>query len=198
MPRYRKSSWRGFDPEAQRPAVATAAAANVASSRCRVLGLDPGSVRTGYGFIDCDGASQRFIEAGCIRPPAGSQAQRLHYIHRTLAALIDTHRPDEIAIERVFVARNPDSALKLGQARGVAMAAAVSGGAALHEYAPRSVKLAVVGSGSAEKLQVAHMVKAMLGINAPLGLDASDALALALCHAQSRRMAVLIGAVGGA
>jgi crossover junction endodeoxyribonuclease RuvC len=198
MPRYRKSSWRGFDPEAQRPAAPAAAVPVAAAARCRVLGLDPGSLRTGYGLIDCDGGSQRFIAAGCIRPPAGPQAQRLHYIHRTLTALIDTHRPDEIAIERVFVARNPDSALKLGQARGVAMAAAVSCGAQLHEYAPRSVKLAVVGSGSAEKLQVAHMVKAMLGIAEPLGLDASDALALALCHAQSRRMAVLAGVVGGA
>jgi len=199
MPRYRKSSWRGFDPEAQRPAAQTTAVVSAgAAVRCRILGLDPGSVRTGYGLVECDGSAQRFIDAGCIRPPAGSQAQRLHYIHRTLAALVDTHRPDEVAIERVFVARNPDSALKLGQARGVAMAAAVSQGAELHEYAPRSVKLAVVGSGSAEKLQVAHMVKAMLGITQVLGLDATDALALALCHAQSRRMAVLIGAVGGA
>ena len=106
MPRYRKSSWRGFDPEAQRPAGQTAAVvAAGAAARCRILGLDPGSVRTGYGLVECDGSAQRFIEAGCIRPPAGSQAQRLHYIHRTLAALVDTHRPDEVAIERVFVAR---------------------------------------------------------------------------------------------
>lgn len=174
-------------------------AAQVGSGgRCRVLGLDPGSLRTGYGLIECDGPSQRFITAGCIRPPAGPQAGRLQHIYLALTQLVQQHRPDEIAIERVFVARNPDSALKLGQARGVAMCAAVSLGAPLHEYAPRTVKLAVVGSGRAEKLQVAHMVKAMLGVTEPLGLDASDALALALCHAQSRRLASLARVAGGA
>jgi crossover junction endodeoxyribonuclease RuvC len=113
-------------------------------------------------------------------------------------ALVAEHRPTEIAIERVFMHRNPDSALKLGQARGAALCAAVSGGALAHEYAPRAIKLAVTGYGAAEKSQVAQMVVTLLGLTRRPAADAADALAVALCHAHSRRLAQLGRAVAGA
>ena len=166
MPRYRNSSWRSFDPDAQGAGVAdtgSAAAKALPQARCRVLGIDPGSVRTGYGLVDCDGPVQRYVAAGCIQPPAGSLAQRLRHIYAAVVALVQQYQPQEVAIERVFIHRNPDSALKL----------------------------ALVGSGSAEKLQVAHMAKAILKIDDKLGLDATDALAVALCHAQTRRLMLL-------
>jgi crossover junction endodeoxyribonuclease RuvC len=167
----------------------------LATGRCRVLGLDPGSLRTGWGVVDCDGPSQRFVAAGVIRTPAGDLAPRLRHINAALLELVDLHAPDEVAIERVFMHRNPDSALKLGQARGVAMCAATQRGAPVFEYTPQAVKLALVGTGAADKLQVAHMVRAVLSIDEALGLDASDALAVGLCHAQSRRLNILTAAV---
>lgn len=170
----------------------------LATGPCRVLGLDPGSLRTGWGIVDCDGPTQRFVGAGVIRTQGATLAERLRHIHASLVALVDEHRPDEVAIERVFLHRNPDSALKLGQARGVAMCAATQRGAPVFEYAPRAIKLALVGTGSAEKLQVAHMVRAVLSIEESLGLDASDALAIGLCHAQTRRLNLLTAAVAGA
>ena len=154
-------------------------------------------MRTGYGIIDCDGTQQRHVVSGCIRPPTASMASRLRYIYDAVAALIAEHRPAEVAIESVFMHRNPDSALKLGQARGVAMCAAVIAGAELFEYAPRAVKLAVVGHGGAEKNQVQHMVCAILSLPAPATMDASDALALGLCHGQTRRLGVLLAAATG-
>jgi crossover junction endodeoxyribonuclease RuvC len=192
--KYRNSSWRNFDPDAPR---AGSAVAVPLAARCRVLGLDPGSLRTGYGIIDCDGPDQRYVIAGCIRTPGGTLPERLRNIYTALAELVDAHRPDEIAIERVFLHRNPDSALKLGQARGVAMCAATLLGAPVFEYAPRAIKLALVGTGSAEKLQVAHMVKAILSIDEALGLDATDALAVGLCHGQSRRLNLLTAGAAG-
>ena len=194
MPRYRNSSWRSFDPDAARPG---ATAAVPLAARCRVLGLDPGSLRTGFGIIDCDGPDQRYVTAGCIRTQGATVSERLRHIYSGLVELVETHRPDEIAIERVFLHRNPDSALKLGQARGVAMCAATLLGAPLFEYAPRAIKLALVGTGGAEKQQVAHMVRAILSFDEVLGLDATDALAVGLCHGQSRRLNLLTaGALG--
>jgi crossover junction endodeoxyribonuclease RuvC len=195
MRRQRTSSWRKFDPASLAVATAPAASAvavRVGSARCRILGLDPGSVRTGFGIVDCDGTNQRHVASGCIRPPTASMARRLRYIYEAVAALIEEHRPEEVAIESVFMHRNPDSALKLGQARGVAMCAAVIAGAELFEYAPRAVKLALVGNGGAEKAQVQHMVCAILALPAPATMDASDALALGLCHGQTRRLGVLL------
>jgi crossover junction endodeoxyribonuclease RuvC len=113
---------------------------------------------------------------------------RLQRIYAALSALVGEHHPDVIAIERVFVHRNPDSALKLGQARGVALCAAAALGASVHEYAPRAIKLAVTGYGAAAKPQVAHMVRTLLRLEPKLAADAADALAAALCHAQSRRL----------
>ncbi|MEO8306813.1 MAG: crossover junction endodeoxyribonuclease RuvC [Pseudomonadota bacterium] len=159
---------------------------------CRVLGLDPGSLRTGFGIVDCSARGEAHVASGCIRTRGEDLAQRLREIHEAVLRLIDEHNPNEVAIERVFMHRNPDSALKLGQARGAALSAAVAGKAAVYEYAPRAIKLAVVGTGAADKAQVAHMVHVLLRIATPASSDASDALGVALCHAQARRAARLI------
>lgn len=190
MARYSSSSWRNYRPAA---AVAVAGVAGTSLAlKCRILGLDPGSLRTGFGLIDCTGAGERHVVHGCIKPGGGDFLSRLRNIFDAVAALIEEHRPDEIAIERVFVHRNPDSALKLGQARGAAICAAVGFGATAYEYAPRAIKLAVSGYGAAEKSQVAQMVTALLQLERRPGADAADALAVALCHAQTRRLAALL------
>ena len=189
MPRYSGSSWRSFRPDAA-VAGATADRAGI-SADCRILGLDPGSLRTGYGLIDCSAAGERHVANGCINAGSGDFLLRLRRIFDAVASLIEEHRPGEIAIERVFVHRNPDSALKLGQARGAAICAAVGLGANAHEYAPRAIKLAVSGYGAAEKAQVAQMVTALLHLERRPTADAADALAVALCHAQTRRLAAL-------
>jgi crossover junction endodeoxyribonuclease RuvC len=152
----------------------------------RILGLDPGSLRTGFGIIDCQAGTMRVIAQGCIATAGGPLADRLRIIHGRVAELIAEHAPQEIAIERVFLSKNADSALKLGQARGAALAA-VPQALGVHEYAPRAIKLAVVGVGGAEKTQVAHMVKQLLKLEARLTADAADALAVAICHANSVR-----------
>jgi crossover junction endodeoxyribonuclease RuvC len=155
------------------------------AARCRVLGIDPGSRITGYGVVDAR-SPLRYVASGCIRTGGGSSAQRfadrLGVIYRSVCALIEEHQPDVLAIEEVFLARNVDSALKLGQARGVAIAAGVAHGLEVHEYAARRVKLAVVGTGSAGKTQVQHMVRVLLGLPAAPQADAADALAIAICH----------------
>ncbi len=160
----------------------------------RVLGLDPGSRVTGYGLIETDARGPRYLASGSIRVGGGELALRLRRVFSHVAVLVEEHRPDEVAIERVFMHTNPDSALKLGQARGAALCAAVADGADVFEYTPRQVKLTVTGTGAAEKEQVQHMVKALLGVSGRLGLDASDALAVALCHAQHRGLALRLGA----
>jgi crossover junction endodeoxyribonuclease RuvC len=191
VPRYARRSWRQFDP-AVRPERRVATASTMPR---RVLGLDPGSQRTGYGFVDCAGTSETHVASGCLRATGVTMAQRLRYIHEQLMLLVEQYAPDEVAVERVFMHRNADSALKLGQARGVALSAAVSRGAAVYEYAPRAIKLAVVGSGAADKAQVAHMVQVLLAIGKPATADVSDALAIALCHVQARRSAGRIAAL---
>lgn len=155
----------------------------------RILGLDPGSLKTGYGIVDCAAGAESHVASGCLRATGINLALRLRFIHEQVSALVEQYRPDEVAIERVFMHRNPDSALKLGQARGAALSAAVLHGAVVYEYAPRAIKLAVVGSGAADKAQVAHMVQVLLAIARPATSDVSDALAIALCHAQARRSA---------
>ncbi len=161
----------------------------------RVLGLDPGSLRTGYGIVDCTSGVETHVASGCLRATGVNLALRLRYIHEQVSRLVEQYEPDEVAIERVFMHRNADSALKLGQARGVALSAAVARGAAVYEYAPRAIKLAVVGSGAADKAQVAHMVQVLLSIGKPATADVSDALAIALCHALARRAAGRIAAL---
>lgn len=190
MARYASRSWRAFQPTDVQPRPA-AAPVRLQAPDCRVLGLDPGSQRTGYGIIDCRAGGERHVASGCIDVTGQDMVLRLQCIYRSLVALVDEHRPDMVAIERVFVARNPDSALKLGQARGVALCAAASLGASVHEYAPRAIKIAITGYGAAAKPQVAQMVRNLLLLEIKLAADAADALAVALCHSQSRRMGAL-------
>jgi crossover junction endodeoxyribonuclease RuvC len=190
--RFASRSWRTFDPTLKlKPAAVVAPA-----FPCRVLGLDPGSLRTGFGIVDCSARGESHVASGCIRARGDDLAMRLREIHEAVLMLIEEHSPDEVAIERVFMHRNPDSALKLGQARGAALSAAVVGKAAVYEYAPRAIKLAVVGTGAADKAQVAHMVRVLLKIPTPATSDASDALGVALCHAQARRAARLVAQAG--
>ncbi|GIX21571.1 MAG: crossover junction endodeoxyribonuclease RuvC [Gammaproteobacteria bacterium] len=143
-------------------------------------------MRTGYGLIDSDGRRSRAVAWGVIELGGAELAGRLGRLLDTLSALIETHRPAAAAVEEVFVARNPASALKLGQARGVVLAACMAGGLEVHEYAARQVKLAVVGRGAAAKAQVQHMVRVLLALPETPPPDAADALALALCHSHHR------------
>lgn len=158
--------------------------------RVRILGVDPGSRRTGFGVIECRGADYVHVAHGCLNVGGAVMAERLRLIFDGLQALIGEHQPAEVAVERVFVNRNVESALKLGQARGAALCA-VPKGLPVFEYAPRAIKLALVGSGAAEKSQVAHMIAMLLGLPRRIGPDASDALAVAVCHAHSRRLQAL-------
>jgi len=152
----------------------------------RILGLDPGSRVTGYGVVDAGQSGVRYVASGCIRVGNGAMPKRLLEIHRHVTELVDTYTPTEIAIERVFMHRNPDSALKLGQARGAALCGACHRGAPVFEYAPRAIKQTVTGTGAAEKGQVQHMIKVLLAVDGRIGGDAADALAIALCHAHHR------------
>ena len=150
----------------------------------KIFGIDPGSERTGYGCIDATGSRHHLVIYGSISAPAHSTfPEKLKYIHAALAALLDRYRPDCVAVENIFHARNVRSALKLGHARGVALLAASEAGLRVVEYAPAEVKRAVVGFGRAEKHQVQQMVKLLLGLDElPSPYDASDALAVAICH----------------
>jgi crossover junction endodeoxyribonuclease RuvC len=155
----------------------------------RILGLDPGSRVTGFGVVDAGQGGLRYVASGCIRVGNGAMPVRLLEIHRHVTELVDTYAPGEIAIERVFMHKNPDSALKLGQARGAALCGACHAGAPVFEYAPRAIKQTVTGTGAAAKGQVQHMIKALLALQGRLSADAADALAIAVCHAQHRGMA---------
>ena len=150
----------------------------------RILGIDPGSRTTGYGVIEALPAVNRHIASGCIRVGDGDMAERLRRIVEGLREVSDRYAPCELAIERVFVNRNPESALKLGQARGAALVAVPD--IPVFEYAATRVKQATTGSGRASKDQVQHMVRVLLSLSEAPGADAADALAVALCHAHSR------------
>jgi crossover junction endodeoxyribonuclease RuvC len=155
-----------------------------------VFGIDPGSVRTGYGCIDTDGRRYTMIACGAIAPDADAALpDRLEDIHAKLSALIARHRPDCVAIENLFHAKNVKSALVLGHARGVAVLAAVQAGLPITEYTPTAIKSSVVGHGRADKSQIQYMVKLLLGLAAvPTPHDAADALAIAICHVHSSGM----------
>lgn len=154
----------------------------------RILGIDPGSRVTGYGVIDVHGDRTRHVASGCIRLSDSGFTERLNEIYTRIGALCAEFRPQAVAIEQVFMHRNADSALKLGQARAAAICGTFAGGAALHEYAAREVKQAVVGRGGAHKQQVQHMVRAILSLADEPPPDEADALAVAICHAHSRRV----------
>ena len=150
----------------------------------RILGIDPGSRITGYGVIEATPAGSRHVASGSIRVAGESVAERLHFIVDALREVADRYAPGELAIERVFVSRNAESALKLGQARGAALVAVP--GIPVFEYAATRVKQAMTGSGRATKEQVQHMVRVLLSLPETPRPDAADALAVALCHAHRR------------
>jgi len=161
----------------------------------RILGIDPGSLVTGWGVVDAGPAGIAFVACGTVRTdPEAALAQRLKRIHDEVRALCAEFRPHEVAVERVFVDKNAGSALKLGQARAAAICGTFDSAAAVHEYAPREVKQAVTGTGAATKDQVAHMVRALLGMQVKVAVDASDALAAALTHAHGRGLSKRIAA----
>lgn len=161
----------------------------------RIMGIDPGSQRTGVGIIDVDerGRVVHVFHETISVVKAESFPLRLKGIYDGVCAIIADHGPAEVAVERVFMARNPDSALKLGQARGAAICAAIGQGVDVHEYSASEVKQAVVGTGRADKAQIQHMVSALLGLGGPLQADAADALAMAIAHAHTRASVSRIG-----
>jgi crossover junction endodeoxyribonuclease RuvC len=151
----------------------------------RILGIDPGSRITGFGVIDSDGMRSVYIAHGILRLQGEALPPRLGEIFTRISELIELHRPTVMAIEQVFVSKNPASALKLGQARGAAICAAMQHGLEVAEYTPTRIKQSVVGTGRAEKGQIQHMVRMILGLAESPQADAADALATALSHAHS-------------
>ncbi|BFM20981.1 crossover junction endodeoxyribonuclease RuvC [Gilvimarinus japonicus] len=151
------------------------------------MGVDPGSRKTGFGLVNWAGGQYEYVTSGVIRVPEVSLPERLKVIFDGVTSLIEQYMPQEFAIEQVFMAKNAGSALKLGQARGAAIVAAVNHEVPVFEYEARKVKQAVVGSGAADKLQVQHMVKTLLKLPAAPQEDAADALAIALCHINTQQ-----------
>lgn len=150
----------------------------------RILGIDPGYRITGYGMVSVvPGEMVAYVGSGCIRAQADTLSQRLKAIYDGVSDVIASFEPDVFAIEKVFMARNADSALKLGQARGAALCAGINRDLEITEYTALQIKRAVVGAGQAHKEQVQHMVKALLALSDTPQADAADALACAICHA---------------
>lgn len=158
-----------------------------------ILGIDPGSRLTGYGVISQSGRRLTYLGSGCIRTHDGELAQRLKIIYAGISEIISQFQPDYFAIEQIFMAKNADSALKLGQARGAAIVAAANHDLPVFEYAARQVKQSVTGSGGAEKHQVQHMVCRLLKLPATPQADAADALAIAITHCHMCQHAMLAG-----
>ncbi len=161
----------------------------------RILGIDPGSQRTGIGIIDAlpDGRCVHVFHTALKLLDNETFHLRLKQIYDEIGGILEEYKPVEVAIERVFMARNPDSALKLGQARGAAIVAVVGKGLALAEYSAKEVKQSVVGSGAGDKTQVQHMVGVLLSLPGKLQADAADALAIALTHAHTRASLTRLG-----
>lgn len=159
-----------------------------------ILGIDPGSRLTGYGVIRQTGRKLEYLGSGCIRTAVDDLPTRLKRIYAGVSEIILQFQPDTFAIEQVFMARNADSALKLGQARGAAIVAAVNNDLPVFEYAARQVKQSVVGTGAADKLQVQHMVKTLLKLPASPQADAADALAIAITHSHMSQNLIKISA----
>ena len=152
----------------------------------RILGIDPGSRITGFGVVDVVGTRVRYVTCGCVTTRGDDLGQRLRQIHDGVRAVVREYRPEELAAEKVFVHRNAASAIKLGQARGAALVAALGEGLTLFEYSPNEVKQAITGRGHAEKQQMQHMVKMLLALTEAPATDAADALAVAVCHGHVR------------
>ncbi len=160
-------------------------------STIRILGIDPGSQITGYGVIDWADGKAVPVRWGEVRT-SGDHSARLKTIFSTVTELVKELQPAEIAVERVFLSRNADSALKLGQARAAAICGTFAIDASIHEYSARHIKKAIVGNGGAEKAQVQHMVRLLLSIREAVQADAADALAAAICHAHERSTSALM------
>ena len=153
----------------------------------RIIGIDPGLRHTGWGIIDALGSRLSYVACGTVNSTNGdATAERLRTLHHGLALVISTHRPDEAAVEETFVNRDPQSALKLGHARGIALVVPALAGLSVAEYSANLIKKTVTGAGHAEKAQVAMMVKILLPRADPPSADAADALAVAITHAQHR------------
>jgi len=161
-----------------------------------ILGIDPGSRRTGFGVIKQNGSKSEYISSGVIRIPETELPQRLKVIFDAIGEIIAMHHPEEMAIENVFMAKSAGSALKLGHARGAAIVAAVNCNLPVFEYEARKVKQSVVGTGAATKIQVQHMVKTLLNLPGDPQEDAADALAIALCHAHTQKSLINIASAG--
>jgi len=168
------------------------------AGKVRILGIDPGSQLTGYGVIDMDGNHARHVTHGQITIRPGELSEKLRRIFRELSTVINEFQPEECAIEKVFMYRNADSALKLGQSRGAAITACAERGLPVFEYTANQVKQATVGKGHADKSQVQYMVKVLLCLAGAPQADAADALAIALCHGHSREGILRLKAVSAA
>jgi crossover junction endodeoxyribonuclease RuvC len=159
----------------------------------RILGLDPGLRKTGWGIVVSEGSKLSFIACGCVESDGTlSLGERLRQLHEGISRVIVTWTPDEVAVEETFVNRDPQSALKLGQARGIALVVPALAGLAVAEYAANLVKKTVVGVGHADKKQVQMMIRVLLPKAETKSADAADALAVAICHAQHRGMRTLV------
>ncbi len=156
--------------------------------KLRILGIDPGSRLTGFGVLDFDSDRATYVASGTVQSTDGEFADRLKWIFESVSEIVSQYQPDVVAIESVFVHRNAGSALKLGHARSAAICATFKSDVEVFEYAPREIKQAVVGNGSATKDQVQHMVVSLLGLDGEPSTDAADALATALCHGHQRRL----------
>lgn len=166
-------------------------------SKHRILGIDPGSRTTGYGIIDSDGYHSEYITSGVINAGDVDMSERLHIMFCGVQELLNQFSPQVMAIEKVFVHRNADSALKLGQARGAVICAVKQIALPVFEYTPTEIKKSVVGKGHAAKEQVQHMMKMLLNLSASPKADAADALAVGLCHANTQQTLMRMSGVSG-
>ncbi|MBN9442713.1 MAG: crossover junction endodeoxyribonuclease RuvC [Bosea sp. (in: a-proteobacteria)] len=159
----------------------------------RILGIDPGLRKTGWGVVVSEGSKLSFVACGCVESDGALPlGQRLRQLHEGLNKVLATHRPHEAAVEETFINRDPQSALKLGQARGIALVVPALAGLDVAEYAANLVKKTVVGVGHADKKQVQAMIRVLLPKAETSSADAADALAVAICHAQHRGMKALV------
>jgi len=163
------------------------------TKRRRILGIDPGSRLTGFGVLDFCGDKPTYVASGTVKSLDGTFPDRLKRIFESVREIVDEYRPDIVAIETVFMARNAGSALKLGQARSAALCATFAFDVDVVEYAPREIKQAVVGTGAASKEQVQHMIVSLLNLTATPSTDAADALAAAICHGHQRALQARLG-----
>lgn len=163
------------------------------TTKRRILGIDPGSRLTGFGVLDFVGDKPSYVTSGTVKSLDGTFPERLKNIFVSVGEIVAEYQPDIIAIETVFMARNAGSALKLGQARSAALCATFAFDVEVHEYAPREIKQAVVGTGAATKEQVQHMIVSLLQLNAAPTTDAADALAAAICHGHQRALQTRLG-----